>query len=58
MSKYHYLVFDEPLNEQQQEQYSDDCTLLYYKVNIVLTYGSGAIGSLCTPEFQRAKEKN
>lgn len=58
LSKYHYLVFDEPLNEQQQEQYSNDCTLLYYKDNIVLTYGSGAIGSLCTPEFQRAKEKN
>lgn len=51
-----YLIFDDNLNEKQQEKYSDDCMNLFYKDNIVLNYGSGAIGSLCTPEFKRKKQ--
>jgi len=48
-----FLVFDENLTAEQQEEYSDDCMRMFYKENIVLNYGSGATGSLCTPEFKR-----
>lgn len=48
-----FLVFDENLSIEQQEEYSDDCMSMFYKDNIVLNYGSGATGSLCTPEFKR-----
>lgn len=55
MSKYYYLIFDENLDKKQQDKYSDDCMVWFYKDNIVFKYGSGAIGSLCTPEFKRDK---
>lgn len=48
-----FLVFDKNLTVEQQEEYSDDCMSMFYKENIVLKYGSGATGSLCTPEFKR-----
>ncbi|WP_298537962.1 hypothetical protein [uncultured Algibacter sp.] len=55
MGVFSYLVFDENSNSELQEKYSDGCTQMFYKDNIVLSYASGAIGSLCTPEFKRAK---
>ena len=48
-----YLIFDNNLNKEYQEKYSDDCGNLFYKKNIVLTFASGAIGSFCIPEFDR-----
>jgi hypothetical protein len=50
-----YLVFDESLTTDQEEEFSDDCMQMFYKDKIVLQYGSGASGSLCTPEFKRKK---
>lgn len=50
-----YLIFEEKLTDKQKKQYSDDCTQLFYRDNVVLIYGSGAFGSLCTPEFDRKK---
>lgn len=50
-----FSVFDKKLTTEQQEEFSDDCMQIFYKENIVLHYGSGAIGSLCTPEFKRLK---
>lgn len=55
MGVYSYLIFDENLNLELQEKYSDDCSQMFYKENVVLNYGSGAIGSFCTPEFKRTK---
>ena len=55
MGVFKYLIFDKDLNGELQEKYSDDCTQLFYKDNVVLEYGSGAIGSLCTPEFKRGE---
>lgn len=55
MGVFSYLIFDENLNLELQEKYSDDCSQMFYKENVVLNYGSGAIGSLCTPEFKRTK---
>ena len=48
-----FLVFDENLTDEQKDDYSDDCMQMFYKENIVLQYGSGATGSLCTSEFKR-----
>lgn len=50
-----FLVFDKNLTVEEQKEYSDDCMNMFYKENIVLNYGSGATGSLCTPEFKRKK---
>lgn len=55
MGAFSYLIFDENLNSELQEKYSDDCSMMFYKENVVLLYGSGAIGSFCTPEFKRTK---
>jgi hypothetical protein len=55
MGAFSYLIFDENLNTELQEKYSDDCSQMFYKENVVLNYGSGAIGSYCTPEFKRTK---
>lgn len=53
MGVYSYLIFDENLNKKQQKKYTDYCSQLFYKDNVVLLYGSGAIGSLCTPDFKK-----
>jgi hypothetical protein len=55
MGVFSYLIFDENLNLELQEKYSDDCSKMFYMENIVLSYGSGAVGSFCTPEFKRTK---
>ncbi len=55
MGVFSYLIFDENLNLELQEKHSDDCSQMFYKENVVLNYGSGAIGSFCTPEFKRTK---
>ena len=50
-----YLVLDNNLTDKEGEAFSDDCMQMFYKDNIVLKYGSGATGSLCTHEFKRKK---
>jgi hypothetical protein len=50
MGKYSYLIFDKPLSKEDQKKYNNGCEHIFYKDNIVLEYGSGAIGSLCFPD--------
>ena len=50
-----YLVFDHNLSKAEKEKYSDDCSQLFYKENIVFSFSSGAIGSFCIPDFKRVK---
>lgn len=47
MGKYSYKIFEEPLTKKQKEEYNDGCQYIYYKENIVLEYGGGAIGPQC-----------
>ncbi|WP_336518281.1 hypothetical protein [Pollutibacter soli] len=47
MGKYSYKIFDENLTREQTEAYSDGCAHIYYRDNIVLEYGGGAIGPQC-----------
>jgi hypothetical protein len=55
MGGFSYLIFDDNLNSELQEKYSNDCSMLFYKENVVLQYESGAVGSFCIPEFKRTK---
>jgi hypothetical protein len=50
MGKYFFKLFDNDLNSDQIKQNNDGCTYIYYKKNIVLEYGGGAVGSQCFPD--------
>lgn len=50
MGKYSYKVFDKDLTENEIEEFNDGCTYIYYRDNIVLEYGGGAVGSQCFPD--------
>jgi hypothetical protein len=50
LGKYFYKVFDKTLTDNEIEQYNDECTYIYYKDNIVLEYGGGAVGPQCFPD--------
>jgi hypothetical protein len=50
MGKYSYLIFDKPLTKEEKEKYNNGCEYIFYKDNIVLEYGGGAIGSQCFPD--------
>lgn len=50
MGKYSYLIFDTPLSKDDKEKYNNGCEYIYYKNNIVLEYGGGAVGPQCFPD--------
>jgi hypothetical protein len=50
MGKYFFNLFDNDLANEQIKKYNDGCTYIFYKKNIVLEYGGGAIGSQCFPD--------
>jgi len=50
MGKYSYLLFDNNLTATQVKQYNNGCRDIYYKNNIVLEYGGGAVGPQCFPD--------
>lgn len=50
LGKYAYKLFDQLLSEEQQQKYNDGCFYIYYKDNVVLEYGGGAIGRQCFEE--------
>lgn len=45
--KYSYIIFDKTLNSKEKEEYNNGCEYIFYKDNIVLEYGGGAIGPQC-----------
>ncbi len=50
MGKYSYKIFDQDLTSEQIKEYNNGCTYIFYKRNIVLEYGGGAIGPQCFPD--------
>ena len=50
---YSYKIFDKKLSEEQMEEYDNGCSNIYYKDNVVLSYGGGAIGMQCFEDYQR-----
>lgn len=53
MGLFSYDIFKNNLNEDQIKDYNDGCTYIYYKENVVLEYGGGAIGMQCFPEYYK-----
>ncbi|HXB05784.1 MAG TPA: serine hydrolase [Puia sp.] len=49
MGKYSFKLFAKPLNKTDVNDYNDGCRYIFYKDNIVLEYGGGAVGPQCFP---------
>jgi hypothetical protein len=47
MGKYSYKIFDENLNADKIHTYDNGCEYIFYKNNVVLEYGGGAVGPQC-----------
>lgn len=54
MVMYCYKLFDRPLNDSLKARYNDGCHYIFYKRNVVLEYGAGAIGGDCFEGYQGA----
>lgn len=50
MGKYFYNIFENKLSQKEISEFNDGCTFIYYKDNIVLEYGGGAVGPQCFPD--------
>jgi hypothetical protein len=55
MGKYFYKIFAQPLNDTLISEYNDGCQYIYYKDNIVLEYGGGAVGPQCFEGYTGGK---
>ena len=55
MGMFSYVIFDQDLTKNKIKEYNDGCTYIFYKDNVVLEYGGGAIGMQCFPEFYQNK---
>ena len=53
MGMFKYKIFDQNLNDSLMERYNDGCMFKFYKENVVLEYGGGAIGPQCFPGYER-----
>lgn len=53
MGIYFYKVFNQTLNDSLINRYNNGCKYIYYKDNIVLEFGGGAIGPQCFEDFKR-----
>ena len=53
MGMYFYKIFDQSLSDSLINKYNDGCTYSFYKDNVVLEYGGGAIGPQCFEDFKR-----
>jgi hypothetical protein len=47
MGLYSYKIFETILTSKQKTEYNNGCEYIYYKDNIVLEYGGGAVGPQC-----------
>jgi CubicO group peptidase (beta-lactamase class C family) len=50
MGKYFFKLFAKPLTKIDIKSYNDGCRYIFYKDNIVLEYGGGAVGPQCFPD--------
>ncbi|MEZ4983682.1 MAG: hypothetical protein R2795_01375 [Saprospiraceae bacterium] len=57
MGKYHYKIFDNWSIDEIKQKFNGGCLYKYYKENVVLEYGGGAIGMQCFEDFYTDKEK-
>ena len=50
LGKYFYDIFEKNLDTQEQEEFNNGCRYIFYRDNIVLEYGGGAVGAQCFPD--------
>lgn len=50
---YSYKVFDQNLDDGEVAKFNDGCQDVFYKKNVVLSYGGGAVGMQCFEDFQQ-----
>jgi hypothetical protein len=55
MGMFFYDIFDQNLSDSLISEYNGGCTHIFYKDNVVLKYGGGAIGPQCFPGYERKK---
>ncbi|WP_161889444.1 hypothetical protein [Pontibacter russatus] len=55
MGMYFYKIFNQNLNDSLITKYNDSCTYIFYRDNVVLEFGGGAIGPQCFPSFYTEK---
>ena len=47
MGKYSYKILENFLTQKQKDEHNNGCEYIYYKDNVVLEYGGGAVGPQC-----------
>ena len=57
MGKYHYKIFENWSIDEIKEKFNDGCIYKYYKENVSLEYGGGAVGMQCFEDFAKDKDK-
>ena len=55
MGKYNYKIFENWSVEEIKQNFNDGCMYKYYKENVALGYGGGAMGMQCFEDFNRDK---
>jgi hypothetical protein len=53
MGMFFYKIFENNLPDSLISEYNDGCTYIFYRDNVVLEYGGGAIGPQCFPGYER-----
>jgi len=50
---YSYKIFDHNLDKKEIEKFNDGCINVFYKNNVVLSFGGGAIGMQCFEDYKQ-----
>lgn len=53
MGMYFYKIFNRSLNDSLKKEFNDSCQYVFYKKNIVLEFGGGAIGIQCFEDYKK-----
>ncbi len=53
MGMFFYNLFEQNLSDSLISKHNDGCISIFYKDNVVLEYGGGAIGPQCFPSFYK-----
>ena len=57
LDRYDFVIYSQSLNLQQQNKINNDCSLLFYRDNIVFQFGSGAFGDIHFPQKDEYLQK-
>jgi hypothetical protein len=55
MGMYFYKIFNRSLNDSLKKEFNDSCQYIFYRKNIVLEFGGGAIGVECFEDYRKGE---